>query len=429
MADYENPLAGTSPLARALRMAMSPDDLRNPLMHPQEVNPFALPPKEPRAELRNLPPRPGDYLAPVSETLSPTMGAYGLGNALGDVYVKGKEGDYVGAMPSLAEVLLGMAPVPGMKKGAMPPRVENPIKAYHGSPHDFDKFDLSKIGTGEGAQAYGSGLYFAEREGTAKFYKDSLGFKGATVDGVPVTNKSPDAHYWAKRGLENSSGGNKEEAISFLQTRAPADPADARALKEAMKLIESGRARADLGGKMYEVAIHATPDQFLDWDKPLSQQSEAVRKALESYISMGDTTPQNVIERGRHGSVNDPMYVASTRLQARGGNRADAIATLLEEAGDPAFDKQGVKVWRQAAKILEDKNEITLGPKGISDGLAQQGVAGIRYLDQQSRGPGQGTSNFVVFDPNLIEILRKYGLLGPVALGATANALGQDPKQ
>jgi len=30
---------------------------------------------------------------------------------------------------------------------------------YHGSPHKFDKFDSSKIGTGEGAQAYGNGLY------------------------------------------------------------------------------------------------------------------------------------------------------------------------------------------------------------------------------------------------------------------------------
>ena len=36
------------------------------------------------------------------------------------------------------------------------------IKAYHSSPHDFDKFDLAKIGTGEGAQVYGHGLYFAE---------------------------------------------------------------------------------------------------------------------------------------------------------------------------------------------------------------------------------------------------------------------------
>ena len=31
---------------------------------------------------------------------------------------------------------------------------------WHGSPHKFDKFDSSKIGTGEGAQAYGHGLYF-----------------------------------------------------------------------------------------------------------------------------------------------------------------------------------------------------------------------------------------------------------------------------
>ena len=36
------------------------------------------------------------------------------------------------------------------------------IKAYHCWPHDFDKFDLTKIGTGEGAQVYGHGLYFAE---------------------------------------------------------------------------------------------------------------------------------------------------------------------------------------------------------------------------------------------------------------------------
>jgi hypothetical protein len=36
------------------------------------------------------------------------------------------------------------------------------IKAYHGSPHDFDQFSMSKIGTGEGAQAYGHGLYFGD---------------------------------------------------------------------------------------------------------------------------------------------------------------------------------------------------------------------------------------------------------------------------
>ena len=46
--------------------------------------------------------------------------------------------------------------------------------AWHGSPHTFDKFSTSAIGTGEGAQAYGHGLYFAENEGVARGYRDAL---------------------------------------------------------------------------------------------------------------------------------------------------------------------------------------------------------------------------------------------------------------
>jgi len=42
------------------------------------------------------------------------------------------------------------------------------IIAYHGSPHSFDKFSMDKIGTGEGAQAYGHGLYFSDVEDVAK---------------------------------------------------------------------------------------------------------------------------------------------------------------------------------------------------------------------------------------------------------------------
>jgi hypothetical protein len=41
---------------------------------------------------------------------------------------------------------------------------------FHGSPHDFDRFSMSRIGTGEGAQAYGHGLYVAENPNVAKSY-------------------------------------------------------------------------------------------------------------------------------------------------------------------------------------------------------------------------------------------------------------------
>lgn len=50
----------------------------------------------------------------------------------------------------------------------------NSIKAFHGSPHNFDKFSMEKIGTGEGAQAYGHGLYFAESPKVAGEYQRKL---------------------------------------------------------------------------------------------------------------------------------------------------------------------------------------------------------------------------------------------------------------
>ncbi len=55
----------------------------------------------------------------------------------------------------MLESTLAMMPMAGMT-------------TYHGSPHLFNKFRMDKIGTGEGAQAYGHGLYFAENPAVAK---------------------------------------------------------------------------------------------------------------------------------------------------------------------------------------------------------------------------------------------------------------------
>jgi hypothetical protein len=58
----------------------------------------------------------------------------------------------------------------------VPPTDENPVGiiAFHGSGADFDEFKLEKIGTGEGAQAFGYGLYFTDSEDIAKFYRNSV---------------------------------------------------------------------------------------------------------------------------------------------------------------------------------------------------------------------------------------------------------------
>ena len=46
--------------------------------------------------------------------------------------------------------------------------------AYHGSPHNFDRFSTDSIGTGEGAQFFGWGLYFTNQEDIARWYADKL---------------------------------------------------------------------------------------------------------------------------------------------------------------------------------------------------------------------------------------------------------------
>ena len=58
------------------------------------------------------------------------------------------------------------------------------IIAWHGSPHKFDKFSMDNIGTGEGAQAYGHGLYFADTEDTARSYRDGLTVPSRIKDGL-----------------------------------------------------------------------------------------------------------------------------------------------------------------------------------------------------------------------------------------------------
>ena len=86
----------------------------------------------------------------------------------------------------------------------------NRITAYHGSPHEFDEFDTAKIGTGEGNQSYGHGLYFAEAEPTARHYQELLSSGNPTLSGRV---KSVLAEH---NGDENAAKGYIQQAIDLL---------------------------------------------------------------------------------------------------------------------------------------------------------------------------------------------------------------------
>jgi len=237
------------------------------------------------------------------------------------------------------------------------------IRAFHGSPHKFDRFDMSKLGTGEGAQAYGHGLYFAGKEGVARSYRlagqpGHLGANPAQIaqnaydqavqSGAADPIKTAREILWAKRGnLTN--------------------PTAIRLLDDASNNMEQFTKPGVLGN-MYEVNLRTSPERLLDWDAPLSKQPAAVREALAKVPWAED-------------------YIKSERLT--GGQIAPKT------------------------------------PEGAAQ-LREAGLDGIRYLDGGSRAAGEGSRNYVMFDDKLIDILRRYGLLGMVGGGAAAAASGGD---
>lgn len=250
-----------------------------------------------------------------------------------------------------------------------PPSEPRGILAYHGSPHDFDRFSMDRIGTGEGAHAYGHGLYFAGNRDVADFYRKNLSGKSANYTaGVPQDLKDAlDAVDWLgfdSRGSAISAMRENPEWAKYYDIPKEQEKALDAALRAYDDVAYKGQ------GRLYEVNINANPEDFLDWDKPISEQSDLIKAILGNY---GDST-------GRQAYLNAVQ---------------DYVRTRRGEGEQPTF----MHGYRDATQSLNDK-----------------GVAGIRYLDAASRAAGEGTSNYVVFDENLINIVRKYGIAGAAAM-------------
>jgi len=357
----------------------------------------------------------------------------------------------------LGQMLTAGVPFAAGLKGLVS-RVARPIRAYHGSPHDFPaepgaplgRFRSENIGTGEGAQAYGHGLYFAENQGTARSYQGmNEGRRYQVGDRELVSSAGGTTRAMNQSQAEIIAADALDEAFN-AQSTSPAQfaanrlrdarrryPEQAADIDEATGIIaqwqESGLS-SNPSGRMYEVNIHANPDDFLDWDAPLSQQSERVQGAVRNlWTKKGGTL------EGRE----FPPFVASSSGDT-GDNIHAAIATSYSPVGD---NRTAQAVAAQA--------------------LRGEGIPGIKYLDQGSRGrhnvvlrmPGkadqysatefpsvpaaneyaatkraegfeaeimEGTSNWVVFDDSLIEVLKVSGVALPVIEGLRQQAAQND---
>ncbi len=237
------------------------------------------------------------------------------------------------------------------------------IKAFHGSPHDFEQFDVSKIGTGEGAQSYGHGLYFAENPKVAEFYQQvgtksaAIHYKGDSILAYPrdqfeaLPEKTRQALSFAR--MDASIG----EAVSNARAHGREDLAS-----EIQRLKESGDLADKPKGHGYEVNINADPEHFLDWDKPLSEQHPKVQEALEQFGIKHDKEGMRAFD--------DALL---NRLQT------DNTAPLPKQPRDPS----GEEVYKKLAGY--DLGYPPSGPGDATTKIREAGIPGIKYLDQGSR--------------------------------------------
>jgi hypothetical protein len=246
---------------------------------------------------------------------------------------------------------------------------------YHGSPHIFDAFSTAAIGSGEGAQVYGFGLYFAGKKEIAQYYRSVLAKPARyLVDGVDAEALGPGAAALAKRIAEGRLTLNDHLSTVEKESQAWVDAADSDAERARRQRLSDERIAAarslvgktitkEGGGRLYTVEI---PDdgEYLLYDKPLSEQPEAVRKALGDLLQ---------------------------RLKKSGGLQAKKIPD----------DPTGAELYKAmqspfAAKAFGYTDWGGSG-RGVSEYLLSLGVRGIKYLDASARDSSGDSFNYVVF--------------------------------
>jgi len=263
------------------------------------------------------------------------------------------------------------------------------IKAYHGSPYSFDKFSTSQIGTGEGAQAYSRGLYFAEREKTAEGYRDRIaGADWVDSSGIPQQTNSITSDLTERLRADGMGVVDADRAATMwsIIARDGDQARNSPGYPVIKKYLDEKGIKLRQKGSMYEVNIDATPDEFIDWDLPLDEQSESVMNALKKT---------DWYEYAEEGAYN-----------------------AAERRGDNAYGMDLVR-W-----LEED------GAEDAAQMLKDAGIKGVQYADAQTRfGKGPKTKNYVVYDDKLIDITKKYGISVPLASAVAAGTMTPEEAQ
>ena len=343
--------------------------------------------------------------------------------------------------------------------------------AWHGTPHIFDKFEWSDKtrGKGEGAQAFGDGLYFAGKKQVAEHYRNVLsGGQVAMPSGARLRlntlgemeefgekliaeietlgladERFPDGT--ARALLSTRPSSLIVDAFNSVDTNAQGDSiiaaarnwlaekqqtepdrlertyvpaADARAAGKAygtaIKLLDELEAKGLKveSGRLYKVDIPGD-DELMLWDAPMSEQPAGVIEKLLPFaeqLSEGRADVKAIWEKRIRGE----------KVMGFGQMTGDEFYRLLSRARIKQEPDQPPG-WGQ---ISAGGDSDFRGDAAASAALREAGIPGHRFLDGGSRGSGEGSYNYVIYDDSRVSITEfEQGARGSIEFGSDGRSV------
>lgn len=258
--------------------------------------------------------------------------------------------------------------------------VRRGIKAWHGSPHIFDRFDSSRIGSGEGNQVFGHGLYFAENPATAKYYRSTLAGDDPEwfdASGKRWANGSLTKELMRAAGVD-SPGVRSPHAPQFLDTltgitygQSPDVFRDKYAhipgINDAIDhLISNYDLRRP--GALYEVSLAHDPGMMLNLDRKIGEHSDIMQDAVAAAANPVWTT-------SHRGSFQDWTGSDFLRGLEAHGSVPDA-ARRLSDVGIT-----GTRFWDNYSRPYGNQYEDLLNEYGGRDEALKALITGSSYRD------------------------------------------------
>ena len=280
--------------------------------------------------------------------------------------------------------------------------------AWHGSPHDFDTFDLGAIGTGEGNQAHGWGLYFAKDKKVSDLYRRELSlihdvdkgtlFKVDVPDTKTMIDEQQSLNILSKETKQSLNAAinalPEQEKEVFINEYTNSPLFNHYAKKEI----------DELGSKFNQLdtEYNLLKDKYLDkyiegelntiTQRTINRLAEKYNIDLKALKENPDSIKdvKNQLDTIWFNAFTEYGMASKKYREIYWGKYKEDFSTLLNDSGINGRD-----FYLALSKALG-------GAKKASEHLNEYGVKGITYVGEQDG------RCYVVFDDKAIKVIEKY---------------------